>query len=297
MFKTKFEDIVNTSEIGRIDIPVVTGELFRMAESESISQKGEATLLLAIDMQNSFMEKGSLGVPGSHGDVERLCKFIYSYADSISDITISLDSHEPLQIFHPVWWKDSNGKTPPPFSVITSDDIKDGKWSPIASHEDSLNYVVNLERLGKKQLTIWPYHCIKGTIGQSLECMFSNLVYFFSIAKRIPITSVIKGEDPLSEMYGIFKPEYSKTNYLNIELLKSIAGYKKIFIAGEASSHCVLESVKQIAEFYSEDKEITSRLHVLTDCMSPIPGFESSTEHEFNELADKHGIKLVKSTD
>jgi hypothetical protein len=31
--------------------------------------------------------------------------------------------------------------------------------------------------------------------------------------------------------------------------------------------------------------------------MSPIPGFETSTELEFLELAEKHGIKLVKSTD
>jgi len=268
-----------------------------MAESESITQKGEETLLLAIDMQNSFMEKGSLGVPGSHGDAERLCRFIYSYADRISGITVSLDSHGPLQIFHPVWWKDAEGKNPQPFTVITAADIKSGKWRPAVNSEDSLDYVENLERLGKKRLTIWPYHCIKGTIGQSLESMFSNLIYFLSTAKRIPITSVVKGEDPLSEMYGIFKPEYSKTDCINIDLLRSLEKYRKIFIAGEASSHCVLETVKQIAEFYSGDKEMTSRVHILTDCMSPIPGFEPGTEREFLSLAEKHGMKLVKSTD
>ena len=297
MFKTKFEDIVNISEIGKTNIPVLTDELFRMAESENIAQRGEETLLLAIDMQNSFMEKGSLGVPGSHGDVERLCRLIYSYADHISDITISLDSHDPLQIFHPIWWKDINGNAPLPFTAISAADIINGKWSPVVNPSDSLNYVENLERLGKKQLMIWPYHCIKGTIGHSLECMFSNLIYFFSTAKRIRITSVMKGEDPLSEMYGIFKPEYSKTSYINTELLKSIERYRKVYIAGEASSHCVLESVKQIAEFYSDDKNITSRVHILTDCMSPIRGFESDTDREFLALAEKYGIKLVKSTD
>ena len=297
MFKTKFEDIVNVSEIGRTDVSVLTQEVFGMAESENLSQKGEKTLLLAIDMQNSFMENGSLGVPRSHGDVERLCKFLYSYAENISDITISLDSHDPLQIFHPVWWKDNNGFNPPPFTTITATDIAAGKWIPIKYNEDSLNYVLNLERLGKKQLTIWPYHCLKGTIGQSLECMFSNLIYFVSTAKRIPITCVIKGEDPLSEMYGIFKPEYSKTACINTRLLESIACYQKVYIAGEASSHCVLESVKQIAEFYKDDKKITSGINVLTDCMSPIPGFEAGTEREFQALAEQYGIKLVKSTE
>jgi nicotinamidase-related amidase len=298
MLKAKFEDIVNAAAIGRTDVPVLTGELFRMAESENIVQKGdEKNLLLAIDIQNSFMENGSLGVPGSHGDVERLCRFIYSCADRISNITVSLDSHEPLQIFHPVWWKDENGKAPQPFTVINAADVSGGKWTPIANSEDSLDYVVNLERLGKKQLTIWPYHCIKGTIGQTLESMFSNLIYFFSAAKKSPIKTVIKGEDPMSEMYGIFKPEYSKTAAVNAELLKSIGTYRKIYIAGEASSHCVLESVKQMAEFYATDREMTSRIHILTDCMSPIPGFEPDTEREFLALAERYGIKLVKSTD
>ncbi|MCL1875540.1 MAG: hypothetical protein FWF87_04705 [Synergistaceae bacterium] len=297
MLKTKFEDIVNVSAIGRTDVPVASGELFRMAESENITQKGERTLLLAIDIQNSFMENGSLGVPGSHSDVERLCKFIYSHAELISDITISLDSHDPLQIFHPVWWKDDCGNTPEPFTVITEADILRRKWSAALYPEDSLNYVRNLERLGKKQLMIWPYHCLKGTIGHALESILSNLIYFLSTAKKFSTTSVLKGDDPLSEMYGIFKPEYSKTAYINIELLKSIAKYQRIYIAGEASSHCVLESVKQIAEYYSEDKEITSRVHILTDCMSPIPGFESATENEFSALAERYGIKLVKSTD
>jgi len=297
VIKTKFEDIIDVSKIGRTDVPVLSGELFRMAESEDINQKGEETLLLAIDMQNSFMEKGSLGVPGSHGDVERLCRFIYSNTDRISDIMLSLDAHDPMQIFHPIWWKDDSGNVPKPFTVITANDMKSGKWNSVVSFEDSLNYVENLERLGKKQLTIWPYHCIKGTIGQSLECMFSNLIYFFSTARRIFITTVLKGEDPFSEMYGIFKPEYSKIGFVNVKLLKSIEKYQKIFIAGEASSHCVLESVKQITEFYGEDNRITSRVHILTDCMSPIPGFESGTELEFLALAEKYGIRLVKSTD
>ena len=297
MFKTKFEDIVDVSEIGKTNVPILTGEIFNMAESENIVHKGEETLLLAIDMQNSFMEKGSLGVPGSHGDVERLCRLIYSHADHISDITISLDSHDPLQIFHPIWWKDENGNAPLPYTAITAADIKNGKWTPIVNPDDSHNYVTNLERLGKKQLMIWPYHCIKGTVGHSLECMFSNLIYFFSTAKRIPIISVIKGEDPLSEMYGIFKPEYSRTSHINIELLKSIKRYHKVYIAGEASSHCILESVKQITEFYSYEKNITSRLHILTDCMSPIPGCELGTEREFLALSEEYGIKLVKSTD
>ena len=58
MFKTKYEDIVSISEIGKTNFPILTGELFRMAESENIAHRGDETLLLAIDIQNSFMEKG-----------------------------------------------------------------------------------------------------------------------------------------------------------------------------------------------------------------------------------------------
>lgn len=297
MFKTRFEEIVDVTNIGRRDAAFLTEELFQAACNECQSSKNAYSLLLAIDEQNSFMEGGTLGVPGSLADVERLCRFIHAHSDDIANITVSLDTHFPYQIFFPVWWNGANGQPPAPFTTITSDDIASGKWTPASCEHSSFEYIKNLERLGKKTLTIWPYHCISGTIGYALENMFSNMLYFFSAAKRISIELLRKGDDPLSEMYGIIRPEYSPHFGSNLALLDSLRQYKRIFIAGEAASHCVLESVKQLVEHYHDEPDVTSKIFVLTDCMSSIPGHEAATETELTELQDRYKIRLVKSTD
>lgn len=286
MFKTKFNDIID---------PVSTGELFKAAEAERAAVKHRGSLLLAIDEQNSFMDGGELGVEGALGDIERLCRFAYNNEAEISQIVVSLDSHAPQQIFHPIWWRDENGNSPAPFTTITFDDVESGKWNPVSFKNESLDYVRNLELLGKKKLTIWPYHCIKGTAGHALERRFANFIYFFATAKNLPVQIVEKGSDPLSEMYGIIKPEYAKSESVNIKLLLELPKYEKIFIAGQAASHCVLESVRQLAEYFGDEPDITSRICVLTDCMSSITGFEAETEREFARLSDKFGIRLVKS--
>ena len=71
----------------------------------------------------------------------------------------------------------------------------------------------------------------------------------------------------------------------------------EIYIAGEASSHCVLASTLQILEYFADKKDITKRITVLSDCMSPIGGFEDATEKSFEEMRDKFGIQIKKSVD
>ena len=103
--------------------------------------------------------------------------------------------------------------------------------------------------------------------------------------------------DPLSEMYGIIKPEYDTKNYINLNLVNEIEKYDKIIIGGEAKSHCVLESVRQILEHYEDRPEVTSKIHVLENCMSLIQGFEQITENAFEEFKIKYKINIVKSQD
>jgi nicotinamidase-related amidase len=98
-------------------------------------------------------------------------------------------------------------------------------------------------------------------------------------------------------MYGIIKPEYDTKNYVNIDYLNSVASYDKIVIAGEAKSHCVLETIKQILENYANQPEVTKKIYILSDCMSSIPGFEQVTEDTFNNFVSVYGVNIVKSTD
>ena len=243
------------------------------------------------------MEKGALGVPGAHGDVERMTRFIYENMDAISNIAVSIDTHTPHQIFHPCWWIDEQGSNPAPYTTVTLADLDSGKWKAVINPIASRDYVGHLEQDGKKTLCIWPYHCIQGTIGCALENQFANMVYFHSVAKKAIVQRLVKGQDPLSEMYGVIKPEYDTKGYINLDFLNKLEQYDKIVIAGEAKSHCVLESIQQILEYYENRPEITRKIYILEDCMSPIPGFEKVTDSAFETFKRKYQVAIAKSTD
>jgi len=301
--KTPYDQIVNTSAIASLYNNVNHYEIVLTAAQENLlpaASDKRKRLLLAIDIQNDFMEGiGSLPVPGSKGDVERLTKWIYNNIDSLTQIVCSLDTHSSYQIFHPCWWTDSEGNNPEPYTIITYNDLLAGRWTPVPGDKEpayklSLEYLKALEEeSGKKQLCIWPYHCLAKTYGAELEAEFTKIVGFHSAARKSTPIFLQKGDNPYSEMYGIIKPEYNPDNYINKDILNLIEQYDEIYIAGEAASHCVLESVSQIAEYFADRPEITARITVLKDCMSPIPGFEQATEEAFERL----GIKIAFSYD
>lgn len=296
--KTPFHHIFDTDSVGQPINPLPLNHLLRWANLEQIEHDefSPKTVFLGIDIQQDFMDNGALGVPGANQDVIRTGQFIYNNIEKISEIIVSLDTHEPAQIFHPYWWEDTAGNHPTPYTIIKLEDLTNGHWHAVTDPALSKHYVRQLEKAGK-QLCIWPYHCINGTTGWALENQFSNLIHFMSVAARIPIQKICKGQYPLSEMYGIIRPEYSMHDNTNTKLLEKIASFDKIVIAGEAKSHCVLESIKQICEYYYDKLEITRKIYVLTDCMSDIPGFEQQSQTGYKILASKYKINLVKSTD
>ena len=320
--KTNYEQIVDVSKIGTHSAPDMNA-IFALAEQERLAPSvndAPKRLLLAIDVQKDFMEGralvvpdsigdidnqkdliecGALAVPGSIGDVERMTRFIYNNMGGISRIMCSLDTHTAHQIFHPCWWVNSSGDHPAPYTVITYDDVQAGRWRPLIGVQESIQYLKELEKVdsGKKKLCIWPYHCIKGTEGNTLENEFAKMVYFHSVARKCVNHMITKGEDPYSEMYGIIKPEYSTDNFVNTPVLTAIEKYDEIFVVGEAASHCLMESVKQIAEHFANRPEITQKITVLEDCTSPIAGFEADTATAFANFKNSYGIKFAKSTD
>lgn len=300
--ETTYNRIVNVDQIASFQSRENMADIICAGKNEHItpaSQDKRRTLLLAIDVQNDFMEDiGSLPVSGSRGDVERLTRWIYNNVSKLTQIMCSLDTHAISQIFHADWWTDKNGNHPQPFTIITYQDVADGKWQAAnGENHRSSEYLRILESEGKKQLCIWPYHCLEGTSGAKLESEFTKMMYFHSAARACTPILIAKGQNPYTEMYGIIKAEYDADKYVNQAILDAIKGYDAIYIAGEASSHCVLASAVQILEHYADHREITSRITLLEDCMSPITGFEEATRQQFWQLKEKYGISVVKSTD
>jgi len=265
----------------------------------------KTVLLLLIDMQVDFCHQpGSLYVPGAEDDVRRLLKFLYSHAESISHIACSLDSHLPFQIFHPAWWADSEGRHPDPLTVITEQDVEAGIWRPLRKPEWSRSYVRRLEQLAKKALVVWPYHVPVGGIGNALDPELWSAVFWHSIARRYQPTLLTKGNIPETEHYSIVRPEVAVDDAghgdLSHEFLVMLDSYDYVIVAGEAETHCVLETVGDLVDLVGEDTGRLNRIFILRDCMSPV----AHPEIDFHAMAveqftawERMGLRMVDSTE
>src|SRR5262249_27921260 len=88
--------------------------------------------LVVIDPQVDFCDpNGALYVQGAEADIRRLAAAVKRLAPRLDDIHVTLDSHRLIDVAHPVFWKDSNGAHPAPFTIITAADVEGGRWTPV----------------------------------------------------------------------------------------------------------------------------------------------------------------------
>ena len=261
--------------------------------------------LLLIDMQIDFCHPdGTLFVPGAVEDVQRTIELIFTHAAQISQISCSLDSHLPHQIFHPAWWADAEGNHPAPFTLITLADIENGRYRPLFKPEKSIAYVRQLEKTARKTLTIWPYHVMIGSIGNALDPMLFSAILWHSLARNISPNWLTKGSIPLTEHYSIIQPEVPMPEFplgdKNQPFLDKLAKADSVIIAGEAESHCVLETVEDLVEEFSKRPETLKNLIMIKDAMSPVQhpdiDFHAIAQGRFAEF-EKLGVQFISSDD
>lgn len=299
--KTTYQEIVKVENIATTNSCENIAQIISLGQNQEIppaAKDQRRVLLLAIDIQNDFMEGiGSLPVKGSKEDVARLTRWMYNNLSHLTQVICSLDCHSIMQIFHPNWWVNSDLQHPEPFTIITYQDVVNKTWRPVNGQlEECLDYLKNLELNAQKQLCIWPYHCLEGTTGAKLESEFTKMLYFHAQVRQTKPLLIYKGQNPYTEMYGIIKPEYDKNGYINLELLNQLELYDEIYIAGQASSHCVLSTVEQIATYFGVNHPVNRKIIILQDCMSSISGFQESTQEAFMELTQNYGIQIKNST-
>src|SRR5436305_3243713 len=158
-------------------------------------QKTLAVVL--VDDQYDFVDPtGTLSVPGAQDDIARFLTWFYMNAHKITSVYASLDTHLPLQIFYPTWWKHSRtGEHPEPLTIITEEDVMKEVWVPVLPDEQdwSINYVQLLKQQARKDLMIWPYHTMEGTLGHMLSAPISEAIAWHSVARKTQPTYIVKG--------------------------------------------------------------------------------------------------------
>ncbi len=256
--------------------------------------------LLIIDPQNSFCNpgnengllKGSLYVPGAEEDMKRLAHWIIKHKETIDYIGISIDSHQPNDIAHPSFWQDKHGNFPPPFTQITAKDVESGKWSPRFKPQKCLDYLQKLEKQGEFPHLIWPVHCVTGSEGAAIYQPLMQAIQAWTVCGKF-YEIITKGTFPFAEHFGAFQaqipdPEQPETQ-LNHKLIKTLDAYENVYLAGEAKSHCVANSLKQVM---IKAPNLAKKFIILEDAMSNVPGFETIAEPIYTQ-AKNMGIRFT----
>src|SRR5688572_2496652 len=98
------------------------------------SQDSFRIALLAVDMQNTFcMPEFELFVAGRSGcaaveDSRRFCEFLYRNMNVITEVVVTMDTHQAMQVFHAIYLVNERGEHPSPFTRVSVEDITEGKW-------------------------------------------------------------------------------------------------------------------------------------------------------------------------
>jgi len=281
--------------------------------------------LVVVDVQNTFCIPGfELFVGGRSGtgavdDNRRLCEFLYRNLGAITQILPTLDTHQATQIFHALWLVDADGRPPPPYTLVTADDVERGVWrfNPDAGRTLGINadagqrqlrhYVGELERGGKYALTIWPYHAMLGGIGHALVSAVEEAVFFHTIARQSQPDLLIKGSNPRTEHYSVIGPEVTHgpdgetIASRNEGVVRRLLAFDAVVIAGQAKSHCVAWTIDDLLEGTQADRRLAQKVYLLEDCSSPVvvPDVVDYTDDAAAAFARfaRAGMHVVRSTD
>jgi nicotinamidase-related amidase len=282
--------------------------------------------LVGVDIQNTFcipafeLFVGGRSGTGAVDDNRRLCQFIYRNLDVITQIAPTMDTHQSMQIFHSAFLVNDQGEHPAPFTLVSEEEIKKGKWkmNPQVCHNLKideaygqryiLHYAEKLKTGGKYDLTIWPYHAMLGGIGHALVPSFEEAVFFHSIARQSQANFQIKGDNPFTEHYSVLGPEVvtdsdgKEIASKNTNFIEQLLKFDGVLIAGQAKSHCVAWTIEDLLDaINTEDIKLAEKVYLLEDCTSAVvvPGVFDYTDQA--DLAFKRfseaGMHVVRSTD
>lgn len=159
--------------------------------------------LILVDIQNDFLPGGALAVPEG---------------DTIVPIVNRLQAVFPL--------------------VVATQDWHPANHGSFAANHVGKKVFEHIELNGLPQ-TLWPVHCVQGTVGAQLASGLQQE----QIAKVFP-----KGTDAGIDSYsGLFDNAYRKSTGLG-EWLKS-RGVTEVFVCGLATDYCVKFTTLDAAQF------------------------------------------------
>ncbi len=267
--------------------------------------------LLIIDPQNDFCDLPdnflpftpgggrllpALPVAGAHADMQRLAELIDAGRDGLRAITVTLDSHQHFDIAHPTFWAKANGDAIAPFTTIEAAEVRAGRVLPRnpALRDRVLAYLDALEQAGRYTHMVWPVHCEVGTWGHNIHFDLHAALNRWEEAHATFVAKVTKGENPMTEHYSALQAEVpvadDPATQLNQGLLARLRQSDRIYIAGEAGSHCVKATVDHLVAHWPADA--VGQLTLIEDCISAVGGFETAYADFLADMRER-GVQVA----
>jgi len=257
---------------------------------------------LIIDPQNDFSDApgAALPVPGASVDAGRLAVLLDRLGDRIDDIHVTLDTHQLLDISHPMFWVNEQDRPPTPFTQITVAEVEHEVWRSFKPdfQQRALEYVRALRDNHRYALTIWPPHCLVGTWGHNVMPVVSAALRRWEERRWARIDYHIKGYNPWTEHYSAVQADVpdpdDPSTQINVQLIQTLEKADQVVLSGQALSHCVANTVRDIADHFGE--ESVRKLVLIEDTSSPVPGFEKVAYQFLTEMKQR-GMKIVQSAE
>jgi nicotinamidase-related amidase len=102
-------------------------------------------------------------------------------------------------------------------------------------------------------------------------------------------SKVTKGSNWSTEHYSAVKADVVRSDdpgtQLNVDFIQSLQNADRVFLSGQASSHCVANTVRDVVDNFGA--EPLNKLYLMADGMSPVPGFESLSDDFFRDMKAK----------
>jgi nicotinamidase/pyrazinamidase len=272
--------------------------------------------LLIIDPQNDFCDlpasylpenpatrqpyAPALPVPGAHQDMLRVAALINRGRAGLSAISVTLDSHHRFDIAHPTFWHSRDTGAVAPFTEITAADVREGRFAPRypGAMPRVLDYLDALEATGRYKLMVWPVHCEIGSWGNNVHADVRAAYNRWEDASLGIVAKLAKGSNPWTEHYSAVQAEVpdpeDKDTQLNQHFIDLLAQSDQVYITGEAGSHCVKATTEHIVQHFGAAP--LSKLVLVTDCMSPVSGFDTQYQ-DFLRAMQAKGVQLAQSGD
>merc|ERR1712157_608627 len=94
--------------------------------------------------------------------------------------------------------------------------------------------------------------------------------------------------------YSIFRAEVpvNKNTSFDWRLFKSLLQSDVIWVAGQALTHCVNFTLRDMLEYWPKDEN--NKITFLCDCSSSIPSFEHAADKLLHDMKEA-GVKIITS--